>query len=392
MIFSQLILNKKIWEHFYNAFDNGRLPHALLLHGSQGVGKEAHAMELAALLNCNNLQNKGPCGNCSSCNKTKSFKHENVKLVLPFPRGGISSSKDSPLKAFKNEKAFQDYLDLLKEKSDDPYLQMRVPNANTILINSIRDLKQDVLKSTINNGWKVVMIFQAEKLCVPSPAAAHALLKILEEPPDQTIMILVSSNPNMILDTIRSRCQHFHFPPIPNQIIQSRLEEKGQASDQAAIISRISNGNITLSRELALNYEDLMKKVYVLLNSCFSKDPSIWEKCIEILSTLKRKDIYLLEQLFYLTILFFRDLHYYASTGVVDDIIYKNHVDKIKKLCQSNPNGDWQTCIQHIENTRNYILRNGNMSLMTINMIIDMQMSIQGKFNDTFKLSDWIAT
>ena len=107
MIFSQLILNKKIWEHFYNAFDNGRLPHALLLHGSQGVGKEAHAMELAALLNCNNLQNKGPCGNCSSCNKTKSFKHESVKLVLPFPRGGISSSKDSPLKALKTKKHFR---------------------------------------------------------------------------------------------------------------------------------------------------------------------------------------------------------------------------------------------------------------------------------------------
>jgi hypothetical protein len=135
-----------------------------------------------------------------------------------------------------------------------------------------------------------------------------------------------------------------------------------------------------------------MKKVYVLLNSCFSKDPSIWEKCIDILSTLKRKDIYLLEQLFYLTILFFRDLHYYASTDDDDDIIYKNHVDKIKKLCQSNPNGDWKSCIDHMENTRNYILRNGNMSLMTMNMIIDMQMSIQGKFHDTFKLSDWIAT
>jgi len=296
------------------------------------------------------------------------------------------------LKAFKNEKAFQDYLDLLKEKSDDPYLQMRVPNANTILINSIRDLKQDVLKSTINNAWKVIMIFQAEKLCVPNPAAAHALLKILEEPPDQTIIILVSSNSDMILDTIRSRCQQFHFSPISNQIIQARLEEKGQSVDQAAIISRISKGNITLSRELALNYEDLMKKVYVLLNSCFSKDPSIWEKCIDILSTLKRKDIYLLEQLFYLTILFFRDLHYYASTDDDDDIIYKNHVDKIKKLCQSNPNGDWKSCIDHMENTRNYILRNGNMSLMTMNMIIDMQMSIQGKFHDTFKLSDWIAT
>ena len=75
MIFSELIVNDKNWKHLCNAFNNDRLPHALLFHGEEGMGKEAHALELAALLSCENIKNGDSCGNCSSCNKIRTFKH-----------------------------------------------------------------------------------------------------------------------------------------------------------------------------------------------------------------------------------------------------------------------------------------------------------------------------
>ena len=100
-------------------------------------------MELAALLNCSEMD-EVPCGNCSSCKKTKSFQNENVKLILPLPRGKISSSSDPTIKAFKTEKDLNDYLSLLKKKSQDPYYNIQVPRANTILINSIREIKYDI--------------------------------------------------------------------------------------------------------------------------------------------------------------------------------------------------------------------------------------------------------
>ena len=192
MIYPNLLINQKNWKFLCHAWKSGRLPHALLFHGPLGSGKEGHALELAAMLNCTEVQDDGPCGYCSSCKKTKSFQHENVKLILPLPRGKISSSNDSPMKAFRNEKSLQDYIDILKKKNGDPYFHMQIHGAHTILINSIRELKSDVSMSNVNNEWKVILIFQAEKLCVPSPAAAHALLKVLEEPPNQTIMLLVS--------------------------------------------------------------------------------------------------------------------------------------------------------------------------------------------------------
>ena len=104
MIYSNLLINHKNWKYLFRTWKKGRFPHALLLHGSNGTGKEGHALELAAMLNCREVQDEGACGYCSSCKKTKSFQHENVKLILPLPRGKIASSNDSIMKAFKNEK------------------------------------------------------------------------------------------------------------------------------------------------------------------------------------------------------------------------------------------------------------------------------------------------
>ena len=389
MIYSNLLINQKNWNHLIHAWEKGRLPHALLFHGPKGTGKEGHALELAAALHCGEIQNKGPCGYCPSCKKTKSFQHENVKFILPLPRGKISSSNDTPMKAFNNEKALTEYLNILKEKSNDPYYNMQVKGANTILINSIRELKHDVSISTVNNEWKIILIFQAEKLCVPSPAAAHALLKVLEEPPERTVFILVSSQPNVILDTIYSRCQSLYFPPIPNMVIQNQLVQSQTDKIQAAVIARISAGNLALSRQIKDNYSDIMEKLFALLNACFSQNPTVWEKCIDIAARLKNKDFFQLEQLFRCAILFFRDILYYSSSGADDNIIFINQISKIDKLIKTYPEGDWHACIQHIENTQNYILRNGYLPLIITNLLIDIHQSVLGRYHKPFQLSDW---
>ena len=388
MITTNLLLNKKNWNRLVHSWKTGKLPHALLFHGPAGTGKEGHALELAGLLNCTASENDEPCGICPSCKKTKSFQHGSVKLILPLPRGKIKSSDDPITKAF-SDSLLKEYLEMLKEKEADPYYSIRVPGANTILINSIRDLKHDVSLSTINNEWRVILIFQAEKLCIPSPEAAHALLKVLEEPPERTLFILVSSQPGAILDTIHSRCQSFYFPPISTQVLEEQLQESGADMVQAAVMARISGGNLGLSRELMQNSTDLMEKLYTFLNACFSNDPAVWEKCIDTTSRLKTKDISQIEQLFRCAVLFFRDLLYYSATNSDDEIIYKNQMSKIDKLSKSHPEADWHSCIQHIENTQNYISRNGYLPLQIICMILDIQKSLKGEIYEPFRLRDW---
>ena len=388
MINSDLLINKKNWSRLIRSWKNTKLPHALLFHGPPGSGKEGHAVELAALLNCTAFQNEGPCGNCPSCKKTKSFQHGSVKLILPLPRGKIKSSDDPVTNAF-SDSVLKKYLDMLKEKEADPYYSIRVPGANTILINSIRELKHDVSLSTVNNEWRVILIFQAEKLCIPSPEAAHALLKVLEEPPERTLFILVSSQPRAILDTIHSRCQSIYFPPIDTKILQEQLQKSGVDPVDALVMARISGGNVQLSRELKQNSTDLMEKLYILLNACFSSDPSIWNKCIDTIARLKIKNVSQMEQLFRCAVLFFRDLLYYSAADSDDEIIYKNQLNKIDKLSKTYIDADWHSCIQHIENTRNYISRNGYLPLQMICMILDIQKSVKGKKFESFLLRDW---
>ena len=388
MISTDLLLNKKNWNRLVHSWKTGKLPHALLFHGPAGSGKEGHALELAGLLNCTASENDEPCGICPSCKKTKSFQHGSVKLILPLPRGKIKSSDDPITKAF-SDSLLKEYLEMLKEKEADPYYSIRVPGANTILINSIRDLKHDVSLSTINNEWRVILIFQAEKLCIPSPEAAHALLKVLEEPPERTLFILVSSQPGAILDTIHSRCQSFYFPPISTQVLEKQLQESGADTVQTAVMARISGGNVGLSRKLIQNSTDLMEKLYTFLNACFSNDPAVWEKCIDTTSRLKTKDISQMEQLFRCAVLFFRDLLYYSATNSDDEIIYKNQMSKIDKLSKSHPEADWHSCIQHIENIQNYISRNGYLPLQIICMILDIQKSLKGEIYEPFRLRDW---
>ena len=388
MINSNLLINNKNWQRLVRSRNLGKLSHALLFHGSEGVGKEGHALELAALLNCTAATDNGSCGSCPSCKKIKSFQHGNVKLIFPLPRGKIKSSDDSAEKAF-SDSSLKEYWELLKQKETDPYFPIWLTGANTILINSIRDLKHDLSLSSVNNEWRIILILQAEKLCIPSPEAAHSLLKILEEPPGKTLFILVSSQPGAILDTIHSRCQSLYFPPISVQILQERLIQSGADPVQATIIAQISGGNVRLSQELIENATDLMEKLFLLLNAFFSSDPSIWNKCIDTTARLKTKNNSQMEQLFRCAVLFFRDLLYYSATNSDNEIIFKNQMGKIDKLTKSYPEADWHSCIEHIENTQNYISRNGYLPLQIICMILDIQKSLIGEIYEPFRLNDW---
>jgi len=388
MINSNLLINNKNWKRLVHSWNSGKLPHALLFHGPEGVGKEGHALELAALLNCAKATETRSCGSCPSCKKTKSIQHGNIKLIIPLPRGKIKSSDDSAEKAFSNS-SLKEYWELLKQKETDPYFPIRLKGANTILINSIRDLKHDLSLSSVNNEWRIILILEAEKLCIPSPEAAHSLLKILEEPPEKTLFILTSSQPGAILDTIHSRCQSLYFPPISSQILQERLIQSGADPVQSTIIAQISGGNVKLSQELVENSTDLMEKLFLLLNAFFSSDPSIWHRCIDATSRMKTKNINHLDQLFRCAVLFFRDLFYYSATYSDNEIIFKNQMGKIDKLTKSYSEADWHSCIQHIENTQNYISRNGYLPLQIICLILDIQKSLRGEIYEPFHLNDW---
>jgi DNA polymerase III subunit delta' len=119
----------------------------------------------------------------------------------------------------------------------------------------VDDIREKVIpeahRSPVEGARKVLVLFEAEKLCVPPAVAANALLKTLEEPPARTVMILVSSSADELLSTIRSRCQRIDFEPVADDTLRAALEGDGIATNTATLAASLSGGQLARARALA---------------------------------------------------------------------------------------------------------------------------------------------
>ena len=143
MIYNSLILNKTSYNKIISFSHSNRLPNAFIFYGNEGSGKEAHAIEFFAFLNCKNPSENNSCGSCSSCLKVKKLQHENLKIILPLPKSKSLTKNDAPLKAL-NSKQLESLENKFLKKGANPYEKLEFKSANTIIINSIREIKKDL--------------------------------------------------------------------------------------------------------------------------------------------------------------------------------------------------------------------------------------------------------
>ena len=209
MIYKDLLINKHIFNNLLKYKKNNKLPNAFIFHGQEGIGKEGHAIEFFAALNCQENKMEA-CGFCKSCSKIKKLQHENLEIIFPLPKTKPISKNDSPLKGL-TENQIKLVEENFSKKGINPYHIINVDSANTILINSVRNIKKTINLSLSKNSIKVYIILQSEKLCFPNTESANALLKIIEEPPDNTLFILITTDISMLIDTIVSRCSMIYI-------------------------------------------------------------------------------------------------------------------------------------------------------------------------------------
>ncbi len=188
--------NADLWQRLSAMRD--RFPHALLLHGRQGIGKLAFSQALAASLLCESPRSEGlACGTCLSCGWLEQGNHPDFRMVEPEDRAETDAETESPGKGKK--KSF-------------------------ITVDQIRALNDMVGLSSHRHGMRVVLLHPAESL---NMAAANALLKMLEEPPPGTVFLLVSHQMQRLLPTIRSRCHKITMQRPSRQEALSWLASKG---------------------------------------------------------------------------------------------------------------------------------------------------------------------
>lgn len=218
----------------------GRLPHALMICGPSGSGKLSFALALAKYVCCTNPSEHDSCGTCPSCRMAEKLEHPDIHYVFPVIRKkeGSAVVSDDWIQEWRQRLKKSKYFSLADWSGDmgDPNKQPLIYTAES---NEIQ--RKLSLKSALG-GYKVAIIWLPEKM---NAECANKLLKLVEEPPQKTLFILVSEEPEYVLPTLAGRTQRINLHPIEQNILSKYLITKyGLSESDAEDIARRSEGSI----------------------------------------------------------------------------------------------------------------------------------------------------
>jgi DNA polymerase III subunit delta' len=248
MGFDSFLGNARAVQAVRDMLGRGRVPGSLLFTGPEGIGKKTLALMLAKALNCERRGSQGDdfCGKCARCLKADDFVATCTEDLARRRDIKDAQKRDEGLV----------YLDL----------QLIEPITRYILIEQIRQLRSTAYSHPFTLPSRVLIVDQAQTI---HWQAADLLLKVLEEPPETTTIILICPNAFELRPTIRSRCLTLQFAPVDEGVIQRVLEEeRGLRKNELALALRVANGSIALARSLDLKaYVEQRKPWQALLDT-----------------------------------------------------------------------------------------------------------------------------
>jgi len=324
-----------------------RVPHALLFHGPEGVGKKAMAVYLAMAVNCSQATWE-PCGTCTTCRSFAALQHPDLFVLHPSPLN---------IKA-EEEAAF------LQAMANDPY-RIPPPARNlTISIERVRALQHQAVLRPYGARCKVALIFDADRM---RPEGANALLKTLEDPPNEMLLILTSAYPEALLPTIRSRCQWIRLTPLRDEEIEAILKEQGQKPHRARLIARLARGHLTRAYDLCeKDIETYRGSAFDFLHVAFDGD------VLRMLSLAEERSDPQgdppIESFFDVLSVCLRDL-FLCRYGRMDHLTYVDKVEEIQALSRWLDTEAIEEAFIEIEKALDQMARNVNLQWILIHLI-----------------------
>lgn len=227
MLLKEIVGQKEVKTRLVKMVHENRLPHALLFMGPNGCGNLATAVSFAQFLLCSNKQTDDSCGTCPSCLKTSKLVHPDLHFAYPIARSKDVPNSDAVLSEFREAFLANPYMSL-----DNWFNELGAENKQPIIpVDESANIIRKLSYTSYEGSYKIVIIWQPEKM---NQESANKLLKLLEEPPEQTIFILVSNAPDQLLATIISRLQQIPFLKLDEKDVVSGLMQKYKVNEDAA--------------------------------------------------------------------------------------------------------------------------------------------------------------
>ncbi len=245
MMFRDIIGQEDVKQRLRLSVTEGRIPHAQLFTGPAGVGKLPLALAYAQYIACPNRTAEDSCGVCPTCQQYHNLQHPDLHFAFPIVKTDSGDTCNDFMAQWRQQLLAQPYFDL-----DDWYKTLGVETKQGIIYEkeSSEIIRKLSLKS-FGDGYKVMIIWLPEKMHI---SCANKLLKLLEEPPEKTLFLLVSEQPELLLSTIISRTQEIRVPRLYEDDIACALTRKYALTDaDAHDLAHIANGSLTAAYKLA---------------------------------------------------------------------------------------------------------------------------------------------
>ena len=236
MLFREIIGQEATKQQLRQAVREGRIPHAQLFAGISGIGKLQLALAYAQYLNCPHRTDEDSCGTCPTCLQYQHLQHPDLHFVFPIVKTDAGDTCSDFLEPWRKIILENGYFDL-----DDWHEALGVETKQSMIYEKESgEILHKLSLKAYGEGYKVMIIWQPEKM---NADCANKLLKILEEPAEKTVFLLVSEHPEKLLATIQSRVQTIRIPRLETETIAEALQRKGIDATKATDIARIANGS-----------------------------------------------------------------------------------------------------------------------------------------------------
>ena len=252
-------------------FKSERVPHALLLNGEEGCGHLQLALSFSSLLLCKSPTPLDACKNCSSCKMYEKYQHPDLHFSYPIHLSKTEHSETSDDQRSSFLEALEKYKCLGKKTW---YSKMGNENKQGVI--GVKESQAILAKISLKSFFgsaKILLMWMPELMNIQ---AANKLLKLIEEPPENTYFIFVSNNQSKILPTISSRLQTINVPRLKDENISDFLEEKFQIEPSTAKnIAKISKGNLNkaINTHLDAGISDMNRSLFVnWMRLCYSRN------------------------------------------------------------------------------------------------------------------------
>ena len=376
MLFTHVVGQSELKKKLRNSVSNGRVAHAQMLVGPVGAGSLPLALAFAQYLACTDRNESDSCGKCASCVRYAKLEHPDLQLIFPKNKTAKVDHKNFSSKDFLPE--------WRKAVLNNPYLSLNdwlkelgIDNKQgAINVDDSREVLQNLSYKAYEADYRVVLIWLAEHI---NAAAANKLLKILEEPPERTVFLLVAESTENMLQTILSRVQMHRLGRLSEKEISASLSSDSDDREQMEKLAHLADGDLNLAKHLLDDQDTISASINFFIRwmrACFVLNLEILQELSEEFNALGREQQ---KALLAQSETIIRKVLMYRTLPETKDKLLKEELDFVHKFSRFIEIENTSTMLEALNEAHYHIERNANARITFTDLSFQLSESLMSQ-------------